>query len=88
VEVLVSKAIAAANASDVSLLTLRAASAATGSYKGKWPACRRAGLQFLAAAPSLSTDNAAMIAFAAALRIDRSFRSNVADEIDPNLALA
>jgi N6-L-threonylcarbamoyladenine synthase len=50
-------------------------------------ACERARLQFIAAPPALSTDNAAMIAFAAALRFASGAMSNVSDEIDPNLAL-
>jgi N6-L-threonylcarbamoyladenine synthase len=42
----------------------------------------------LTAAPRLCTDNAAMIAFAAALRFAAGFSSKVTQEIDPNLALA
>jgi N6-L-threonylcarbamoyladenine synthase len=41
----------------------------------------------LTAAPQLCTDNAAMIAFAASLRFEAGFRSEVSEEIDPNLAL-
>jgi N6-L-threonylcarbamoyladenine synthase len=51
-------------------------------------ACRKAGLRFAAAPHSLSTDNAAMIAFAAGLRFNAGFVSSVSEEIDPNLALA
>ena len=50
-------------------------------------ACTRAGLGFMAAAPALSTDNAAMIAFAAALRFESGFDSAITEEINPNLAL-
>jgi N6-L-threonylcarbamoyladenine synthase len=50
--------------------------------------CERAGLRFLAAEPSLCTDNAAMIAFAAMLRWRTGFASEITEEIDPNLALA
>jgi tRNA A37 threonylcarbamoyltransferase TsaD len=39
------------------------------------------------AEPWLCTDNAAMIAFAAMLRLEAGFISGLADEIDPNLAL-
>jgi tRNA A37 threonylcarbamoyltransferase TsaD len=35
----------------------------------------------------LCTDNAAMIAFAAMLKLERGLSSNVTEEIDPNLAL-
>jgi N6-L-threonylcarbamoyladenine synthase len=41
----------------------------------------------LTAPPRLCTDNAAMIAFAAALRFETGHRSSVSEEIDPNLAL-
>lgn len=51
-------------------------------------ACEKRPLKFVAAAPELSTDNAAMIAFVAALRLERGDRSEVTSEIDPNLALA
>jgi N6-L-threonylcarbamoyladenine synthase len=51
-------------------------------------ACQRNGIEFLVAEPWLCTDNAAMIAFAAMLRLEKGFVSNLAEEIDPNLALA
>ena len=51
-------------------------------------ACDRAGLKLLTAARELCTDNAAMIAFAASLRLNAGFTSDVTQEIDPNLALA
>ena len=50
-------------------------------------ACNKAGLKFVSAKPELCTDNAAMIAFAALLRLRAGFASSVEDEIDPNLAL-
>jgi len=50
--------------------------------------CREAGLRSLTAPPWLCTDNAAMIAFAAALRFRAGDSSSVTEEIDPNLALA
>ena len=51
-------------------------------------ACAREGFQFKCADPWLCTDNAAMIAFAALLRLRAGFGSKVTEEIDPNLALA
>jgi N6-L-threonylcarbamoyladenine synthase len=42
----------------------------------------------MTAPPLLCTDNAAMIAFAASLRFRAGHRSEVSQEIDPNLALA
>ncbi|CAN5809310.1 tRNA (adenosine(37)-N6)-threonylcarbamoyltransferase complex transferase subunit TsaD [soil metagenome] len=50
-------------------------------------ACASAGLQCRIAPPQLSTDNAAMIAFAALLRFQQGYTSDVTQEIDPNLAL-
>jgi N6-L-threonylcarbamoyladenine synthase len=50
-------------------------------------ACEREGFGFQAAQPWLCTDNAAMIAFAAMLRLKSGFVSRVEEEIDPNLAL-
>ncbi len=49
--------------------------------------CGEAGLRLLTAPPRLCTDNAAMIAFAAALRFQAGQSSEVSEEIDPNLAL-
>jgi N6-L-threonylcarbamoyladenine synthase len=51
-------------------------------------ACVREGFEFKKADPWLCTDNAAMIAFAALLRLQGGFQSKVTEEIDPNLALA
>jgi tRNA A37 threonylcarbamoyltransferase TsaD len=50
--------------------------------------CQRAGMKLLTAVTELCTDNAAMIAFAAALRFRAGHSSEVTQEIDPNLALA
>jgi N6-L-threonylcarbamoyladenine synthase len=50
-------------------------------------ACREQDLRFRAASAWLSTDNAAMIAFAASLHLNRGIQSDVRQEIDPNLAL-
>jgi N6-L-threonylcarbamoyladenine synthase len=49
--------------------------------------CQQNKIEFLVAEPWLCTDNAAMIAFAAVLRLQRGMTSNLVDEIDPNLAL-
>jgi tRNA N6-adenosine threonylcarbamoyltransferase len=50
-------------------------------------ACARQGCKFKSAEAWLCTDNAAMIAFAASLRLQAGFESKVTEEIDPNLAL-
>ena len=49
--------------------------------------CEEAGWEFVSAKPELCTDNAAMIAFAASLRLRENLVSRIEDEIDPNLAL-
>jgi N6-L-threonylcarbamoyladenine synthase len=88
VEVLVRKTLTAAQAARVPLVTLSGGVSCNVALRDAMRvACERAGLQFRAAAPQLSTDNAAMIAFAAMLRFERGFTSDVTEEIDPNLAL-
>jgi tRNA N6-adenosine threonylcarbamoyltransferase len=50
--------------------------------------CDQNGIEFVVAEPWLCTDNAAMIAFAAMLRLQSGITSGLEEEIDPNLALA
>jgi N6-L-threonylcarbamoyladenine synthase len=50
--------------------------------------CEKNRIEFLVAEPWLCTDNAAMIAFAAMLRLQKGITSRLEEEIDPNLALA
>ena len=50
--------------------------------------CAREGLELLLAEPWLCTDNAAMIAFIAALRMEAGQASELTVDIDPNLRLA
>ena len=88
-EVLIRKTIAAARACRVPLVTLSGGVSCNRALRDTMEgACARAGLQFLPAAPELTTDNAAMIAFAAVLRFSLGFQSAVTQEIDPNLKLA
>jgi N6-L-threonylcarbamoyladenine synthase len=89
VEVLVRKTMRVAEKCGLSLVTLSGGVSCNAALRAQMQlACNAAGLDFLAAAPSLSTDNAVMIAFAAGLRFAAGFVSNVTEEIDPNLALA
>ena len=97
VDVLVGKAIAAAKAHDVDRSTGLRTSLVTMSggvscnrelRKQMTEACKRHGFELKTAEPSLCTDNAAMIAFAAMLKLQNGFSSSVVEEIDPNLALA
>ncbi|MBA2271950.1 MAG: tRNA (adenosine(37)-N6)-threonylcarbamoyltransferase complex transferase subunit TsaD, partial [Chthoniobacterales bacterium] len=88
-EVLTRKTIAAARSCRVPLVTLSGGVSCNRALRDQMEsACARAGLRFLPAAPELTTDNAAMIAFAAALRFSSGFQSAVTREIDPNLKLA
>ena len=50
-------------------------------------ACDREGLELLLAAPSLCTDNAGMVAFAAAQRFRSGYSSPLTQEVDPHWRL-
>ena len=89
VDVLVKKTLRAASAQGQKLVTVSGGVSCNSELRLQLQAaCDRAGLKLLTAAPQLCTDNAAMIAFAAAMRLWGGFASSVAEEIDPNLALA
>src|SRR5437762_123136 len=88
VDVLVSKTIAAAKKHDVDLVTISGGVSCNKVLRKLLDeACKRHGLEFKTAEPWLCTDNAAMIAFAAMLKLYNSASSNVTEEINPNLAL-
>jgi N6-L-threonylcarbamoyladenine synthase len=88
VDVLVRKTIAAARGHDIDLVTLSGGVSCNQELRRQLKdACEREGLKFQSAESWLCTDNAAMIAFAAMLKLESGFVSNVAEEIDPNLAL-
>ena len=89
VDVLVRKAIVAAKKYDVDLVTVSGGVSCNQELRKQLgAACKREGFEFKSAEPWLCTDNAAMIAFAASLRLQNGFESSVTEEIDPNLALA
>jgi N6-L-threonylcarbamoyladenine synthase len=89
IDVLVRKTMRAGKESNRRLITVSGGVSCNRQLRAQMTAAaERDGFQILFAAPELCTDNAAMIAFAAALRLDAGFRSSVTDEIDPNLALA
>lgn len=89
IDVLVAKTIVAAEKHRVDLVTISGGVSCNQELRRQLhEACSRKGFEFKSAEPWLCTDNAAMIAFAALLRLRAGFQSNVADEIDPNLALA
>jgi len=88
VDVLVCKTINAAKRHAVDLVTLSGGVSCNRVLRKQLDeACKRHGLEFKTAEPWLCTDNAAMIAFAAMLKLDNGASSNVTEEIDPNLAL-
>jgi N6-L-threonylcarbamoyladenine synthase len=89
VEVLVKKTLRAACECGAKLVTVSGGVSCNRVLRDQMgDACNRAGLKLLTAVPELCTDNAAMIAFAAALRFRAGQSSEVTQEIDPNLALA
>jgi N6-L-threonylcarbamoyladenine synthase len=88
IDVLVRKIIRATKACPVDLVTLSGGVSSNQHLRRQLEAaCGKDGLQFRSAAGSLSTDNAAMIAFAAILHLERGLTSRIVEEIDPNLAL-
>ena len=89
IDVLVTKTIAAAQKHGVSFVTISGGVSCNQELRRQLQeACSRNGFEFRNAEPWLCTDNAAMIAFAALLRLQTGFQSRITEEIDPNLALA
>src|SRR5258708_38595533 len=88
IDVLVTKTIAAAQKYDVDLVTVSGGVSCNQELRRQLhDACSRDGFEFKNAEPWLCTDNAAMIAFAALLRLRVGFESQVTEDVDPNLAL-
>jgi len=88
-DVLVRKSIAAAQKYGVDLVTVSGGVSCNQELRRQLrEACAREGFEFRNAEPWLCTDNAAMIAFAALLRLQAGVQSKVTDEIDPNLRVA
>jgi N6-L-threonylcarbamoyladenine synthase len=88
IDVLVSKTIAAAQKCGVDLVTISGGVSCNRELRRQLQeACSRNGFDCKPADTWLCTDNAAMIAFAALLRLQAGFQSQVTEEIDPNLAL-
>ena len=88
IDVLVSKALRAARESGCTLVTLSGGVSCNNALRTTLAeACRNEELEFLACPSRFSTDNAAMIAFAGLLRFQGGYRSQLCEDIDPNLAL-
>lgn len=88
IDVLVAKALAAAQKYAVDLVTVSGGVSCNQELRRQLrEACARKGIEFKSAEPWLCTDNAAMIAFAALLRLQAGCQSQLTGEIDPNLPL-
>ena len=89
IDVLVAKTVAAAVAAQRELATVSGGVSRNRDLREQMSlGCEATGLKPRFAPPELCTDNAAMIAFAAQLRVARGESSPLTKEIDPNLALA
>ncbi len=89
VDVLVRKAINAAKENNIDLVAMSGGVSCNKELRKQMAAaCKLRGFELKTAEPWLCTDNAAMIAFAAMLKLQNGVSSSVAEEIDPNLALA
>lgn len=88
-DVLIAKAIRAAREHSLPLVTLSGGVSCNATLRLQLEqACHNEGLTFRASPPILSTDNAAMIAYAAWLRFQLGQTSSLQTDIDPNLKLA
>jgi N6-L-threonylcarbamoyladenine synthase len=88
VDVLVQKTIRAAKKFGVNLVTVSGGVSANSRLRSKMTdATAAVGLDLKLASPSLSTDNAAMIAYAALERYLLGYRSDLSEDADPNLKL-
>jgi N6-L-threonylcarbamoyladenine synthase len=89
IDVLIKKTVGAAQKHRVDLATMSGGVSCNQELRRQMrEACARKGIEFKSAEPWLCTDNAAMIAFAALLRLQAGRESQVTDEIDPNLKVA
>ena len=88
VDVLVAKTIAAARAANREMVTVSGGVSCNRELCAQMSlGCEAAGLELRFAPPEFCTDNAAMIAFAAMLRLEKGETTPLTTEIDPNLAL-
>lgn len=89
VDVLVSKTLNAAAATGCGLVALSGGVSCNTRLRERMKeSCDAHGIELLVADPSLCTDNAAMIAYVAALKLARGETSPLTVDIDPNLRLA
>ena len=87
-EVLVEKLVFAARQCGERLVTVSGGVSCNRGLRAKLTTrCEKEGLTLLLARPDLSTDNAAMIAYAAAQRFQLGHTSPLEADVDPNLPL-
>lgn len=87
-EVLVEKLVLAARLCGEKLVTVSGGVSCNRGLRARLAArCEKEGLTLLLARPDLSTDNAAMIAYAAAQRFSLGHTSPLEADVDPNLPL-
>ena len=87
-DVLVGKSLRAVDATGRDVLAVSGGVSCNSRLREKLAiACGRAGIELLLAEPSLCTDNAAMIAWVAALRLEAGESGGLDCDIDPNLKL-
>jgi N6-L-threonylcarbamoyladenine synthase len=88
IEVLVAKTMSAAAQHRETIVAVSGGvSMNSGLRRALADACRHRGFDLRLAAPELTTDNAAMIAYVAGLKLAAGFSSDLAADIDPNLPL-
>jgi len=88
IDVLCSRTLAAAREMGVNLVSLSGGVSCNKALRNALQAaCADAALDFRPCPPTLSTDNAAMIVFAAWLHLRQGHRSLLTEDIDPNLLL-
>jgi N6-L-threonylcarbamoyladenine synthase len=89
VEVLVAKTLRAAEETGLRVIAVSGGVSCNTRLRELFTSkCARRGLEILFAAPEFCTDNAAMIGFVAALRVEQGQSSPLSVDIDPNLRLA
>jgi N6-L-threonylcarbamoyladenine synthase len=88
VDVLVAKTLRAARSAQKKVIAVSGGVSCNSRLREKFrAACEERGIELLIARPSLCTDNAAMIGYAAALRFANGESSRLDLDIDPNMRL-
>jgi tRNA N6-adenosine threonylcarbamoyltransferase len=89
VDVLVGKTLRAVEHTGISLVALSGGVSSNTRLRARFAQeCAARNIEFLVAEPQLCTDNAAMIGFVAALRVEKGQLSPLTIDINPNLGLA